>query len=99
MANAKILGTHNPTNIASCFSPEKKRVSEYTRERMAATKNNLSDVVAFLNIFFENKSTTMKSKKNDLILLIHKKIMNRSYISIGIMTNYAVLSTNVFIAS
>ena len=52
MANAIILGTHNPTNIASCFSPEKKRVSEYTSERMADTKNNLSDVVAFLNIFF-----------------------------------------------
>ena len=27
MANAIILGTHNPTNVASCFSPEKKRIS------------------------------------------------------------------------
>ncbi len=45
-----MLGTHIPTNIASLVFPLKKRISEYTKERLAEMNSNLSVSENFLNI-------------------------------------------------
>jgi len=51
MPNAKIVGTHKPTKIASFGFLQKNNISEYIKESIAEIKSNLSVSENFLNIF------------------------------------------------
>jgi hypothetical protein len=51
MPKAKMLGIQSPIKIASSEFPLKNNTSEYTNERKAEIKSNLSVSVNFLNIF------------------------------------------------